>query len=41
MNNLTITTAQYMSDPLLGTNTSIGVIIDGQEIGRASCRERV
>jgi len=32
MNNLTITTAQYMSDPLLGTNTSIRATIDGQEL---------
>jgi len=32
MNNMTITTAQYMSDPLSGTNTSIRATIDGQEL---------
>jgi hypothetical protein len=32
MNNLTITTAQYMSDPLSGANTSICATIDGQEL---------
>lgn len=32
MNNITITTAQYMSDILSGTNTSIRATIDGQEL---------
>ena len=32
MNSMTITTAQYMSDPLSGTNTSIRATIDGQEM---------
>ena len=29
MNNMTITSAQYMSDPLSGTNSSIRATIDG------------
>ena len=32
MNNMNITTAQYMSDPLSGTNSSIRATIDGQEM---------
>jgi hypothetical protein len=32
MNNITITTAQYMSDLLSGTTTSIRATIDGQEM---------
>ena len=32
MNNMTITTAQYISDSLSGTNISIKVTIDGQEL---------
>ena len=32
MNNMTITSAQYMSDPLSGTNSSIRATIDGQEM---------
>ena len=32
MIEMNITTAQYMSDPLLGTNTSIRATIDGQEL---------
>ena len=32
MNNIAITTAQYMSDPLSGTNSSIRATIDGQEM---------
>ena len=32
MNNMTITTAQYMSDPLSGSNSTIRATIDGQEL---------
>jgi len=32
MNNMTITSAQYISDPLSGTNSSIRATIDGQEL---------
>jgi hypothetical protein len=32
MNDMTITSAQYMSDPLSGTNSSIRATIDGQEM---------
>ena len=32
MNNMTITSAQYMSDPLSDTNSSIRATIDGQEM---------
>ena len=32
MNNMTITTAQYMSDLMSGANTSIRATIDGQEM---------
>jgi len=32
MNNMTITSAQYISDPLSGTNSSIRATIDGQEM---------
>ena len=32
MNNMTITSAQYISGPLSGTNTSIQATIDGQEL---------
>lgn len=32
MNNMTITTAQYISDPLSGNNSSIQATIDGQEM---------
>ena len=32
MEQMTITSAQYMSDPLLGTNSFIRATIDGQEL---------
>lgn len=32
MNGMTITTAQYMSDPMTGNNSSIRATIDGQEL---------
>jgi len=32
MDNMNITAAQYMSDPMGGTNTSIKATIDGQEM---------
>ena len=32
MNDMTITSAQYMSDPLSGTNSSIRATVDGQEM---------
>jgi hypothetical protein len=32
MDNMDITTAQYISDPLSGTNSSIRATIDGQEM---------
>ena len=32
MDNMTITSAQYVSDPLSGTNSSIRATIDGQEM---------
>ena len=32
MNNMTITTAQYMSDQLSGVSTSIRATIDGQKL---------
>ena len=32
MNNMTITSAQYISDPLSGTNSSIRATIDGTEM---------
>ena len=32
MNDMTITSAQYISDPLSGTNSSIRATIDGQEM---------
>ena len=32
MNNMTITSAQYIYDPLSGTNSSIRATIDGQEM---------
>jgi len=32
MNNMTITSAQHISDPLSGTNSSIRATIDGQEM---------
>ena len=32
MNNMTITTAQYIADTLSGTTTSIRATIDGQEM---------
>lgn len=32
MNSMTIITAQYMSDPMSGTNSSIRATIDGQEM---------
>ena len=32
MNDMTITSAQYISDPLSGTNSSIRATIDGQEL---------
>ena len=32
MDNMNITSAQYMSDTLSGTNTSIRATIDGQEL---------
>ena len=32
MNNMTITSAQYISDPLSGTNSSIRAAIDGTEM---------
>jgi len=32
MDNINITSAQYISDPLSGTNSSIRATIDGQEM---------
>jgi len=32
MNKMQITSAQYMSDPMTGTNSSIRATIDGQEL---------
>jgi len=32
MNNMTITSAQYISDPVSGSNSSIRATIDGQEL---------
>jgi hypothetical protein len=32
MDNMNITTAQYVSDPMGGINTSIKATIDGQEM---------
>jgi hypothetical protein len=32
MNNMTITSAQYISDPVSGSNSSIRATIDGQEM---------
>ena len=32
MNDMQITSAQYMADPLSGTNSSIRATIDGQEL---------
>lgn len=32
MNEMQITSAQYMADPLSGTNSSIRATIDGQEL---------
>ena len=32
MNNMQITSAQYFTDPISGTNTSIRATIDGQEV---------
>jgi hypothetical protein len=32
MNNMQITSAQYLTDPLSGTNSSIRATIDGQEM---------
>ena len=32
MNNMIITNARYMSDPISGTNFSIRATIDGQEM---------
>ena len=32
MNDMQITSAQYMADPLSGTNSSIRAVIDGQEL---------
>lgn len=32
MNSMTITTAQFMADPISGTNSSIRATIDGQEL---------
>jgi hypothetical protein len=32
MNDMTITSAQYISDPLSGPNSSICATIDGQEM---------
>ena len=32
MDNMNITSAQYQSDPMSGTNTSIQATIDGQEM---------
>jgi hypothetical protein len=33
MNNMTITSAQYISDPVSGSNSSIRATIDGLEYG--------
>jgi len=32
MEQMTITSAQYQADPMLGNNTSIRATIDGQEL---------
>jgi len=32
MDNMNITAAQHMADPMSGTNTSIRATIDGQEL---------
>ena len=32
MDNMNITAAQYMTDPMSGTNSSIQATIDGQEL---------
>jgi hypothetical protein len=32
MNNMNITTAQYVADPISGTNDTVKATIDGQEV---------